>query len=96
MKAAIFVNKMIIPVIYYEIVMFLFLLIGFIGFFISALICCRYVFVMFTVVSFMALFVVLSFACGFARLRLPVEPFLIIISSKFWVDLFKTKLRKTF
>jgi 4-amino-4-deoxy-L-arabinose transferase-like glycosyltransferase len=37
------------------------------------------------VLPFMALFIVIALAGGYARMRLPIEPFLIIFSGSFWV-----------
>jgi len=46
------------------------------------------------VLPFMALFIVLALSGGYARMRLPAEPFLIILSFSFWLNLFCKKGRK--
>lgn len=40
------------------------------------------------VTPFMAIFIFVALAGGYARMRLPIEPFLIIFSLSFWVSLF--------
>jgi hypothetical protein len=41
-------------------------------------------FVLLKVLPFIALMLVITFACGFARLRLPIEPFLTIFAFYGW------------
>ncbi|MBY0353677.1 hypothetical protein K2W90_04915 [Candidatus Babeliales bacterium] len=77
-------NKKIYGVIYSEIFLFALMLLGFVGY---ALLCLlgrvpREPF--FITIWFGGLFVGLSLACGYARLRLPAEPLLIIVASYFW------------
>ncbi len=83
-------NKKIIMVIYVEIILFLFLLLGFLGFFIRLIFYKKSHPEGWLGILFMALFVGLSLSCGFARLRFPGEPFLLIFASIFWIDYFKT------
>lgn len=78
-------NKGIVFVIYFEIFLFILLLIGFVGFILVTLTRREYFFV-FRIFLFGFLFIFLSFACGYARFRLPFEPFLIILSVSFWVN----------
>lgn len=77
-------NHLIVYAIYYEIILFCLLIFGFFG----ALLVIRdhhFLNVFCTrMLPFMFVFIGLSFACGFARLRLPTEPFFIIVASRFW------------
>lgn len=43
----------------------------------------------FKVMPFIALFILLSLSGGYARMRLPAEPFLIILSFSFWFSVFR-------
>lgn len=76
-------NGWIRVMIYGELAMMLFLLIGFFGYIVVEQkdllwrIC-------YQILPFIILFIGLSFACGFARLRLPPSPFFIIVASRFW------------
>lgn len=79
-------NKLLIPIIYLEIIFLLFLWIGFLGFIFIAFFNKEIFCITAKVLPFIALFVVISLACGFARLRLPIEALLIILSSRFWYD----------
>ena len=85
-------NKFLVGVIYLEILLFLFLLIGFVCFIFKNLFIRDGLCLLFKVFPFIGLFVFLSLSCGFARLRLPVESFLIILSLRFWLDFLKTKV----
>ncbi len=78
-------NKSIIWVIYYEILYFGLLLLGILGFFVRfwSHQACRNSMIQCFV--FVGLFIFLSLSCGFARLRLPIEPILLIFSSYFWI-----------
>ncbi|MFH1831810.1 MAG: hypothetical protein ABH827_03315 [bacterium] len=80
-------NKKIIFFIYFELLYFLLLLLGFFGFLINSLLNKQYMAIVMKIVPFITIFVILSCACGFARLRLPFEPFLIIVSCKFWTQI---------
>ncbi len=77
-------NKKIYAVIYFEMLLFFLLLCGFCGY----LFCCFRGLVfgkpVLIALSYSGLFVGLSLACGYARLRFPIEPFLIIFGSYFW------------
>lgn len=82
-------NKYIIPIIYFEILLFLFLLIGFFLFCFSALFDFKKFCIGFKAFSFIGAIVFITLACGYARLRLPIECFLITLASKAWFDFFK-------
>jgi len=92
-------NVLLKAVIYYEIITYLFILIGFfIGFImffvnfirskksdIVRVIACAWM----RSLGFMILFLIISLAGGYARMRLPIEPFLIIFSLSYWIYLFE-------
>ncbi|MFH1643551.1 MAG: hypothetical protein ABIA74_00015 [bacterium] len=46
------------------------------------------------VVPFIVLFIVLALSGGYARMRLPAEPFLIILSFSFWMGCFEKMFKK--
>lgn len=91
-------NKNIIGVIYAELIINFFILLGLLGFFIRLISGwlrgqnrhspqdyprdARMIMVM---LGFAIIFVGLSSLCGFARLRLPIEPFFIMLSLMFWI-----------
>ncbi|MFA5074619.1 MAG: hypothetical protein WC436_00785 [Candidatus Babeliales bacterium] len=79
--------------IYLEILFLIFLLLGFILFIINYLLSfeyLKYAFLLKTV-SFIFLFIFLSLASGYARLRLPVEPLIFILSISYWLNFFKNR-----
>ncbi|MFA5306975.1 MAG: glycosyltransferase family 39 protein [Candidatus Babeliales bacterium] len=78
-------NRLIIPLIYAEIFLQLIILLGVLGWVVAGVrrklcILPQHIFV----IMMMGTFVSLSCLCGFARLRLPVEPFFIMLSVSFW------------
>jgi len=81
-------NKLIIFIIYLEIFIFIFFILGIFGFLISFYHEIYFVKVFLVFLIFSTLFVTLSLACGFARLRLPIEVFLIMLASRFWSKVF--------
>ena len=81
-------------VIYYEIIFFLLLVIGWFGFLMRAWYTYESLDVALKVLPFVGMFIVASLACGFARLRLPVEPFIMIGSLHFWLRFLKKKREK--
>jgi 4-amino-4-deoxy-L-arabinose transferase-like glycosyltransferase len=84
-------NKFIIPIIYFEILLFLFILLGFFLFCFSALFNFDKFCIGFKAISFIGAMLFITLACGYARLRLPIECFLIILASKAWFDILKGK-----
>jgi hypothetical protein len=46
------------------------------------------------VLPWMAFFIIIALSGGYARMRLPIDPFIIILSLFFWTSLFKWKLLK--
>lgn len=84
-------NKFIIAVIYFEIILFLFLLIGLILFTIKAIFDREKLCVLTKALPFICCLIFLTLSCGYARLRLPIESFLIILAIKEWQLLFSKK-----
>jgi len=77
-------NKFIIPFIYYEILYHLVLMASFMGFFFYVIVFRKeHLWKLLVTLLFICLFIGLSGVCGFARLRLPVEPLIIIGASIF-------------
>ena len=87
-------NKWIRAVIYYELFLMSFLMIGLIGFLVQSLLHKKYFLLNIQLFLLCGLFVGLSCICGFARLRLPIEPFFIIVASVFWIHFFSRKARE--
>ncbi len=80
-------------IIYMEILFLLILLLGTLGTLVSAVFSQSLSCVLGKVIPLMALFVIITLACGFARLRMPIDPFLMILSSHFWLAwLYKKRL----
>jgi 4-amino-4-deoxy-L-arabinose transferase-like glycosyltransferase len=69
-------------VIYYEIFYMIVLWLGMLLFFVKALYDTRVRDVLYKVVPFIGGVIFLSLACGFARLRMPIEPFLIVMLAR--------------
>ncbi len=84
-------NKFIILFIYLEIIFFIFLILGFVGFIINSVYYSIDRKILVKLILFVYLFIFISLSCGFARLRLPIEPILIILSVKFWLYNFLKK-----
>jgi 4-amino-4-deoxy-L-arabinose transferase-like glycosyltransferase len=68
-----------------------FILIGFIGFVFLSLFNFEHFCCLVKVLPFVVLLVFITLATGFSRVRLPIEPFLIILSIEFWIYLFGRK-----
>ncbi|MFH1253945.1 MAG: hypothetical protein V1646_00770 [bacterium] len=84
-------NKFIILVIYFEIIFFLFLLFGLVMFIIKAIFDREKICVLIKALPFICCLIFLTLSCGYARLRLPIESFLIILAIKEWQFLFSKK-----
>ncbi len=88
-------NNLLKIVIYTEIALFLFILLGFVSMLILSFVCffksnmTELLCVFCKVLPFMCLFIVISLSGGYARMRLPIETFLIIFAWYFWGCLFK-------
>jgi hypothetical protein len=61
---------------------------GFAGFVFNSFFSKNIFLLMLNIGSFIGLFIVISLASGFARLRLPIEPLVFILSFYFWLRLF--------
>jgi 4-amino-4-deoxy-L-arabinose transferase-like glycosyltransferase len=78
-------NRWVTVVIYWELLLYVFIIIGMLG--LIFLIACQYITrkkIYGIMLLFIMLFLALSCICGFARLRLPIEPFFIMLSMEFW------------
>lgn len=84
-------NKFIILVIYFEIIFFLFILLGLAIFIITSLIDREKLCAIAKALPFICCLIFLTLSCGYARLRLPIESFLIILAIKEWQLLFSKK-----
>lgn len=72
-------------ILWIELLLLGFILFGCLLFFIKACFNLELFFVLLKVLPFIVLMLGITFACGFARLRLPIEPFLIIFGLCGWV-----------
>jgi hypothetical protein len=84
-------NRALIPLIYGEIVMHFFVLLGASLFCLCCLWNMTWRRIAFLIGPFIGVFIGLSCLCGFARLRLPIECFLIMVAVAFWHYLFFKK-----
>lgn len=79
-------DKRILLVIYFELLLHLFILLGLFGFFVIML---RYHWISDRIIVYLlvftCLFIVPTCICGFARLRLPIEPIFIMLAVRFWL-----------
>jgi hypothetical protein len=84
-------HKILVPIVYLEL-LFLFLIwFGFLGFFVGAFFVPTNWCPLLKALPFICLMIFITLASGFARLRLPIEPLLMIFSLKFWLDAFIKK-----
>lgn len=76
-------------IIYGEIALYLFILIGFLGCLLTSYLSQNIILydALGKTLPFMILFIVIALSGGYARMRLPLEPWLIIISLWFWVTI---------
>lgn len=85
-------NKFLMFLVYYEILFLLLLYIGFLGCFFLIFsdksLMCEFL----KILPIIIFFVFITSGIGLARLRFPIEPFLIIFSSYFWIKLFKREI----
>lgn len=81
-------NKFIIAIIYFEIIFFIFLLLGLAIFTFKAIFDHEKLCALIKTLSFIGCLIFLTLSCGYARLRLPIESFLIILSVMGWQTLF--------
>ena len=75
--------------VWYEILTYLFVLIGFFLGFIKALLNKDKWCVWLRCLGFIGLFLIISLSGGYARMRLPIEPLLIILSFHYWLGLLR-------
>lgn len=86
-------NKFFIFLIYYELIFLIMMYLGFLG-------CCFYLFnnkmllcEFLKTLPLIFVFIFLTIGSGVARLRFPVEPFLIIFAAYFWINFFTKELK---
>jgi hypothetical protein len=80
-------NKLIVPLIYLEIILHVLMLMGVFGWCVMAAVNpCRITPQLCCMFMMSCIFILLSCMCGFARLRLPVEPFFIMLAVSFWSE----------
>ena len=79
-------------IIFLEIIFYLLILIGFFGAFIQSIFNKYYLCSFLKVLPFMFFFIFIGLSGGYSRMRLPVEPFLIIFSFSFWIPFFKKNI----
>ncbi|MFA5074615.1 MAG: hypothetical protein WC436_00765 [Candidatus Babeliales bacterium] len=84
-------NNFIKIVIYLEIFLFFILLLGFCIFILKSFFIKDYFCLLYKLFPIIFLFIFVSLGCGFARLRLPIESFLIILSVNIWFEIFRGK-----
>jgi len=85
-------NKFIILLIYLEILFFIFITFGFLGFFLMSFFRFDLLCILLKILPFIWLFIFITLAYGCARLRLAIEPFLIILSFNFWIEFLKRRI----
>ncbi len=85
-------NKWLVPVICLDLIFLFFIWLGFVGFTINAFIIKNHLCQFLKTLPFIVLFIGITLASGFARLRLPIEPFLIILSINFWINFLHKRL----
>ena len=78
-------------VVLWEILTFFFIVLGFVFGLLLVLFRRKYLCPWLKVLPLMVLFIIIGLAGGYSRMRLPVEPFLIILSFSFWIELFQLK-----
>jgi 4-amino-4-deoxy-L-arabinose transferase-like glycosyltransferase len=80
-------NKWIIPMIYGEIILHLLILLGAFGWCVMSVVNPRCITPqLYSMFALSSILILLSCVCGFARLRLPVEPFFIMLAMSFWSE----------
>jgi hypothetical protein len=89
---SIFSNTFLTFIVYYEILWMLVVFLGACGFFMLSFFRTHLFFLTLKILPIILLFLVLTVGVGFARLRLPIEPFLIVVSTYFWGERFLRRL----
>jgi hypothetical protein len=83
-------NKLIIIFIYFEIIFFLFLITGFM-LFLWQILTFKISHSLLVIFPFIAIFPILSLVCGFARLRLPIEPLILLCATHAYIKIISRK-----
>ncbi|MCF7799659.1 hypothetical protein K9L05_00635 [Candidatus Babeliales bacterium] len=82
-------NKFLKFLIYFEIIFLVFILLGFLLEILNSLFCLNILCILLKVLPFVFLLLFLTLGSGVARLRLPLEPFFIILGGDFWIKFFR-------
>lgn len=69
--------------------LYFFILFGFFCFVLFSILNTCFFCCLIKVFPFISIFIFITLATGFSRVRLPIEPFLIILSMNFWLELFR-------
>ncbi len=85
-------NKKFLFFVYYEIILLFIVMFGFLVTLICSIFDKKLLCKVLKCLPFIILFILMTFGSGVARLRLPIEPILVIFSFYFWINLFKRKL----
>ena len=85
-------SKILIFIVYLELFFMILIFLGFLGFLITSFYDKNLICILLKILPFMILFILLTLAYGVARLRLPIEPFLIILAFNFWLKILEKKV----
>ncbi|MCK4650880.1 hypothetical protein KAT08_01770 [Candidatus Babeliales bacterium] len=89
---SIFSDKFMVFLVYYELLWMMIIFLGFFGGIILSFLKIYLLCELLKILPFIFLLLFLTIGVGFARLRFPIEPFLIIFSSYFWIYIFKKRV----
>jgi hypothetical protein len=84
-------NSWIRLVVYFEIIFLFLMLFGVVGFLWQALFDGQKFKLVSLIFLYIFIFIGASLVCGYARLRLPIEPFCIILAVKYWIDVVRRR-----
>jgi hypothetical protein len=87
-------NKLVLFFIYFELLFLFLTMIGVVGFVFLSCFNKALLYTLLHTLPFIFLFIFITLAYGCARLRLPIEPFLVIFSLYFWMVFLKTSVMK--
>ncbi|MFA5074617.1 MAG: hypothetical protein WC436_00775 [Candidatus Babeliales bacterium] len=82
-------NKFLIFLIFFEILFLIFILLGFLLEILNSLFSINLLCIILKVLPFVFILLFLTLGSGVARLRLPIEPFFIILGGDFWIKFFR-------
>jgi len=87
-------HTLLIPLIYWEILLFIFMIMGFMFFCCASLFNTKILRVAYTTFPYIFLFIIITLGYGCARLRFPIEPLIIIFSGAGWLWMYGLMQRK--